>query len=157
MRRMDSWPLVFITIFFFVTSAGAAERSRNYSSKSHLTLEEINRLKDCKRILQDVDKKSFLNSRLAIEKSSSPQENLLLLEAVAQTYDDIIRDQKIVDQRKKEFLFTKINFNMAYLQLAGINTEQRQDTALNKMIRRKLREYLPDDFKRNFEQFYPAE
>ena len=157
MLSICQWILILSLFVASSSSVNGAEGGSSFSGKGRLTLEEIGHLKDCKRLLQDVDQKSFMESRLKIEKSAHPHENLQLFAAVAQTYDDIVHEQKIIDQPKKEFLLMKINFNMAYLQLAGINTEQRQDTGLNKMIRRKLREHLPVDLKKNFTLFRPME
>ena len=150
-----------LIIFLLASSTVHAEKTYDHFTESgrtgHLTSEEIERLKECKRLMQDADETSFAEALATIEKSPYPHDSLQLLEAAAETYTEIVKEQNIIEQKRKEFLLTKINFNMAYLQLAGVDTEQQQDTALNKMIRWKLRQHILSSLKEHSPLFNPLE
>ena len=143
--------LLFILILVFPDSSRAdsskthqiySAREERSIKRKHLTLEEQERLSVCKDLLAGVDRKSFEKSLRDLEQSPSPQENLGILEAIAQTYSDIVQEQKVVGQDKKAWLYNMITLNMAYLQLAGIDAKQSEDSPLDKLIRRKLRKHL---------------
>ena len=145
--------LPLILLFLLTSIAHAQEISMNhehsYKGKqtAHLTMEERGRLRVCKRLLAGVDGKSFEESLSDLDRSSFPHGNLQILEAVAKTFTEIILEQNVVGRDKKEWLHSMITLNMAYLQLAGIDATQPQDSPLDKLIRRKLKEHLPSALK----------
>ena len=152
--------LLLIPLLILPLSSHAQETSvsheHSYKGKRtvHLTMEERERLRVCKRLLAGVDGKSFEESLLDIEQSSSPHENLQILEAEAKVFAEIVQEQNVVGQKKKEWLYSMVTLNMAYLQLAGIDAKQSQDSPLDKLIRRKLKEHLPSYLKENQEVFH---
>lgn len=80
-----------------------------------------------------------------LEKTGHPETNLCMKEAMAKTYADIVREQDVQGKGKKEWLYSMITLNMAYLQLVGTEAGGKADTALDLLIRRKLKFYLPQD------------
>ncbi len=118
-------------LFLFTTSVHAG----------HLNETDIARLKAAKQLTRDVDQKPLQQSIKELERTPHPLLNLHMKEAMARTYADIVRDQNIDGQKRKDWLYSMVTLNMAYLQFGGSsNTDP-----LNKMICRKLKEYLPKD------------
>jgi hypothetical protein len=62
---------------------------------------------------------------------------------MAKAYADIVRDQDVVGEKKKEWLYSMVCLNMAYFQFGGTQGPPGSATSLNRLIRRKLKEYLP--------------
>ncbi len=148
------WPVIVVSLILLIVPIQAAPQDQPVKRVSaqvqrinRLTQGEIDRLKVCKRLLSEVDTKSFEETLTEIERTPYPRENLQLLEAVAKTYAEIVDEQNVVGQKKKEWLHSMITLNMAYLQLGGLQLKQGDDSALNKMIRRKLKEHLPVEIK----------
>ena len=106
----------------------------------HLSAKEIGRLRVAKALTADVDTKSLEVSIRELESTDRPDVNLDIRVAMAKTYADIVRDQKLVDLRSKTWLYSMVSLNMAYLQFGGTKNPE----PLNRVICRKLKEYLPE-------------
>jgi hypothetical protein len=78
-----------------------------------------------------------------LRKTHHFQLNLEMREAMAKTYADIVKEENVIGQKKKEWLYSMVCLNMAYLQFGGAQGAPGSTTALNRLIRRKLKEYLP--------------
>ncbi len=99
------------------------------------------RVRVFKELIRDVDAKSLQQTIREIEGAEYPQIELLMQEAIAKTYADIVLQEKVVDQKQKEWLYSMVTINMAYLQFGG--GQDDSGNALNSLTRRKLKEYLP--------------
>ncbi len=142
--------IILISILFISSPAYAQGKSsgpkQDSYSKRQLTPAQLERVKVCKLILQDVDKKSLQQTNEELSRLSYPEENLQILEAMAKTYADIVREVKVEKQTQKEWLYSMIELNMGYLQLGGVKGgDGGQDEPLNRRIRYKLRTYLPSE------------
>ena len=157
MKKFSLWPFIFLLLTWFPAYAQGQEKQLYFSKTVQLTADEIVRLKVCKRLSAGIDKKSFEESLAALERYPYPEENLQILEAMTRTYVEIIQQGNVVEQKTKEWLYSMIALNMAYLQLGGIQVKQDEDTPLNKLIRQKLKEHLPVILQENQEIFKPLE
>jgi hypothetical protein len=127
-------------IFIFIAASAHAQESYN---TGHLTEGEIQRLKAVKVLLYGVDKKSLQATIEEVEKARDPQISLQMKEAMARAYTDIVKEINVQGQQKKEWLYSMVCLNMAYLQFGGSQGKYGSTTELNRLIRRKLTEYLP--------------
>jgi hypothetical protein len=118
---------------------------------------QIERLKDCKNILGEVDNEPLYQKIEKLDTASNPEENLQILEAVAKTYAEIIQEREVEGLKKREWLHSMIQLNMAYLQLGGMRDKSGDHEPLNGLIRRKLKRYLPKELQNNTEIFYTLE
>jgi hypothetical protein len=118
-------------------------RIREDQGRGRLMKEDLERVRTFKELIRDVDVKSLEQTIHEIEIASYPELELQMREAIAKTYADIVREQKGIDQAQKEWLYSMVTINMAYLQFGG--KQDDSGTALNMIIRKKLREYLPSD------------
>ena len=134
--------IYFSIIFIFLTACAHAEGS--YSTR-HLTAQEIERVKAVKELLYGVDTKSLQETIQELEKSRHPWVNLEMKEAMAKAYTDIVRDINVEGQKKKEWLYSMVCLNMAYLQFGGSKGKPGSTTELNRLIRQKLIQYLPSN------------
>ena len=87
--------------------------------------------------------KSLWESISELEKTRHPEINLEMKEAMARTYVDIVKEINVQGQKKKEWLYSMVCLNMAYLQFGGSQGKPGSTTELNRLIRQKLKEYLP--------------
>ncbi len=110
-----------------------------------LTPIEIERVKVFKQLVQEVDRKPLHQTIEDLEKTAHPKTSLWVKEAMAQTYMDIVREQNVQGQGKKEWLYSMINLNMAYLQFVGTKQRMKTGNSLNVLICHKLKEHLPPD------------
>jgi len=131
----------FIVSLLFISTAHAQEDYRS----GYLTAPEIQRVKAVKELLGDVDKSSMRETIKELEKTKHPQTNLEMREAMARTYTDIVKEIGVDGQKKKEWLYSMVCLNMAYLQFGGSQGKYGSTTELNRLIRQKLKEYLPAD------------
>ena len=158
MHKIFILPLIFLLLLTSTAHAQETSVSHEHSYKgrriAHLTTEERERLRVCKHLLTGFDGKSFEESLSDLEHSASPHENLQILEAEAKVFAEIVQEQNVIGQKKKEWLYSMVTLNMAYLQLAGIDAKQSQDSPLDKLIRWKLKEHLPSYLKENQEVFH---
>src|SRR5262249_36009106 len=111
---------------------------------NRLSDDDIARVRQVKELLGPVDKKSMRDTILELEKSRKPQLNLELKEAMAKAYADIAREYQITSVARKEWLYSMVCLNMAYLQFSGTASKEKT-TDLNRLIRQKLKQYLPPD------------
>ncbi len=110
-----------------------------------LTPAEIERVKGSVQIVQEVDRKPLHQIIEDLEKTGHPRTFLHMREAMAKTYADIVREQDVQGQGKREWLYSMISLNMAYLQFVGTKGKRKTDTGLDMLICSKLKEYLPSD------------
>ena len=106
-----------------------------------LNEEDINQLKKIKEMLKDVDHKPLAQWIKETQKTQYPRLNISIKEAMAKVYIDIVRDHKVEGVKKKEWLYSMIALNMAYLQFGGGDSNKAPD--LDRLIRQKLKGYLP--------------
>ena len=131
------------TLLLFISLITLAHADVSYYHR-HLTLQEIERVRVLKSQLGGVDKKSVQETIHELESAKHPQINLLMQEAMAKTYKDIVRDINVEGSKKQEWLYSMICLNMAYLQFGGSpQGKYGSTTELNRLIRRKLTGYLP--------------
>jgi len=124
----------FLIIFLFLTASARA-----------FTAQDIQRVKAVKQLLEGIDTKSLQQTMDELGKTRHPQLNLQIREAMAKTYTDIVKEENVSGQKKKEWLYSMVCLNMAYLQFGGYQGARENTTTLNRLIRRKLKEYLPAD------------
>lgn len=115
-----------------------------WSATTRLSADDIARIKAYKMAVSDVEKKTVVELIQEIEKSHYPQVAITLKETMAKAYEDIVKEQRVVGVKKKEWLYSMINLNMAYLQFAGLKGSTKNTDPLNKLIRYKLKTYLPE-------------
>lgn len=141
-----------MTVFIFLLLFSArAFGEGNGRQASRLSLEQMERVKVCKRLMDGADGKSLEQTVKDLERTLYIEENLLILEAVARTYSEIAHKYEVMGKGRKEWLHSMVMLNMAYLQLGG--GEQAGTSALNMLISRKLVGYLPPDLFKNPEIF----
>ena len=76
---------------------------------------------------------------------------------MAKTYADIVREVNVEGKKKKEWLYSMVCLNMAYLQFGGSQGKSGSTTELNRLIRRKLKGYLPPNALKRDGFFYSLE
>lgn len=113
--------------------------------RGHLTPDEIQRVKAVKELLDGIDKQTLWQTIADLEKSRHPYVDLEVKEAMAHAYTDIVHDYSVEDQKKKEWLYSMVCLNMAYLQFGGSNGPPGSTSSLNLLIRQELKKYLPSD------------
>jgi len=131
-------------VFIFICLATSAHAQASHRS-GHLTAAEIERVRSVKELLYGVDTKSLRATIDELEKTRHPLINLEMKEAMARAYADIVREINVEGQKKKEWLYSMVCLNMAYLQFGGDQGKSGSTTELNRLIRKKLKEYLPQD------------
>lgn len=131
-----------LIVFIFLTAPAHAQTSHG---SGYLTTQEIERLRAVKELLGGIDRKSLQETVSELKKSHHPEINVEMQEAMARTYMDLVRDFNIDGQKKKEWLYSMVCLNMAYLQFGGSPGKYGSTTELNRLIRQKLMKYLPAD------------
>ena len=137
MRLKRIIPLVALIFMAFVPRVQADHGGRP------LTSEELQRIQEVKETLGEVDGKTLQQTIRELERSPHPLINLEMHEAMAKAYTDIVKELAVEWQKKKEWLYSMICLNMAYLQFGGGTGKPGSTTELNRLIRRKLVRYLP--------------
>ena len=145
----------FFPLIIFIFLATSVYADGNY--RSRLTEQEIQRVRAVKELLYGIDTKPLWETIEELEKTRHPLVNLQMKEAIAKAYTDIARDFNVQGQKKKEWLYSMVCLNMAYLQFAGNQGSPGITTDLNKLIRQKLKEYLPADALNQYRLFYSLE
>jgi len=133
----------FFILFLFLTVSVHAQGG--YDSRWELTPSQRQRLMAAKQLLAGIDKESLQQTIDALRKTRHFQLNVQMREAMAKTYADIVKEENVVGQKKKEWLYSMVCLNMAYLQFGGAQGSPGSTTDLNRLIRRKLKEYLPEN------------
>jgi hypothetical protein len=128
--------LLILIIALFLSSSA-------YAQSRYLTQQDIQRVREVKQLLNGIDKESLQQTINDLEKTRYPQINLQIREAMAKTYTDIAQEFNVTGQKKKEWLYSMVCLNMAYLQFGGDQGNSRNSTDLNRLIRQKLNGYLP--------------
>ena len=76
---------------------------------------------------------------------TSSQIGLAIKKAEEKAYAEIVREFNVEGQKKKEWLYSMVCLNMAYLQFGGTQGKAGSTTELNRLIRQRLKKYLPQD------------
>ena len=113
-------------------------------AQENLTPSQVERVKASKDLIQEVDTKSLQRTISELEDSLYPELNLQIMEAKAKAYDDIVREQKVVGLKNKQWLYSMIALNMANLQFGG-KVGNGRDGSLNRLISYKLKMHLPKE------------
>lgn len=133
---MKKTTILLITAFIFSPIHSIFARS--------LTSQEIEQVEGIKALVQDVEQKSLKKIIAELEANPNTRTQLMIKDAMAKAYRDIVDEQKVRGADKKVWLYSMVNLNMAYLQFVGTK-HKAKDTPLNMLIRNKLRGYLPSD------------
>lgn len=133
--------LVFIYCALIALSAYASPKT----TPMHLANQEVQRVKVLKQVLHEVENKTVEQMVSDLEKTSHPRMNLIIKEAMARTYADIVQEQNVQRQSQKEWIYSMVALNMAYFQFGGNQDSAGGVKNLNKLIRSKLKLYLPPD------------
>jgi len=136
--------IILVIVIFIFTTAHADE----YNTSRSLTTLQVQQVMQVKKLLEGVDKESLQKTIHELEKTRHPQTSLELREAMAKAYVDIVKEVNVEGQKKKEWLYSMICLNMAYLQFGGSQGNPGSTTELNRLIRQKLKEYLPANIQR---------
>jgi len=132
----------FIPLCVLLFISASVHAQENYRA-AYLTQQEIQRIKAVKELLYGIDKKSLRETIKEVESSKHPQFDLEMKEAMAGAYTDIVREMNVEGQKKKEWLYSMVCLNMAYLQFGGAQGKSGSTTELNRLIRQKLIAHLP--------------
>ena len=124
------------------------------NTSRHLTERDIQRVRHLKELLDGVDKRSLQQTIDELEKARHPQISLEMKEAMANAYADIVREINVEGTKKKEWLYSMVCLNMAYLQFGGSQGKAGSTTELNRLIRQKLIKYLPVNISKQPGFFY---
>jgi len=138
--------LILLLILISPAIAGAA-----------FTQAEIGRLTEAKALLSDAETRSHDEIIEAFVETGLPHEQLVIYEAIAATFRDIIDDYGENTPESRGRLLNKIRMNMAYFQFGGSKKEQEGGSELNRLIQRKLKEYLPKEIWDNPQLFHSLE
>ncbi len=138
----------FIILLFLVFPAAA---------EAAFTQAEVRRLTEAKTLLMDADKRSVDDLIEEFNSTGLPIEQIMIYEAIAATFRDIMKDYGENSTRSREQLLNKIRMNMAYFQFGGSRAEQPGGSELNRLIQRKLKHYLPEDIWENQKLFHSLE
>ena len=120
-----------------------------------LTQAQIERVKAAKQLLDAADPRTVKEIIEELSQTRFTEGNLQILEAVAQTYRDMLLEYPQAAQGKKEWLHSIIRLNMAYFQFGG--SSEQNDSGLNITIRRKLKKYLSPKLLSDPNLFYSLE
>jgi hypothetical protein len=108
---------------------------------SRLSAQQIDEVKVIKNLTKDVEKKSVEQIVADLNNTSDPHLNLSIKSAIAKTYADIVKEQQVVGKPNKDWLYSMVSLNMAYLRFGG---GTKASSPLDGLIRRKLSEHLQD-------------
>lgn len=150
--------VIFCGMCLGVSLAQADERPAG--SRRELSETQIERVQTCQNILKEVDDRSLQQAIHELTRSRHPEENLQILEAMAKTYADVTKELDIREQTQKEGLYSTIKLNMAYLQLGGLHAGGGgggNREPLYRLVRSKLRDYLPARLLKDEQFFYTLE
>jgi hypothetical protein len=141
----------FLLSSFFLWTAGAVFLAPAVLADAPLTnAQRINRVRT---LLADVDTRSTQQLISDLKASSSPEGQLQILEAVAQTYQEMVEQYEVATPSQKKWLHSMILLNVAYFQFGGAPDDENT-TELNIAIRRKLNNYLPEKLRKDPRLFY---
>ncbi|MEK7377063.1 MAG: hypothetical protein AABZ57_07910, partial [Candidatus Margulisiibacteriota bacterium] len=109
-----------------------------------LTAQHERRIGQANRLLAEVDRRSANDICDEFNKTAAPEANVKIYEAVAATYDDLVKSKDIQDAAQKVHLYDQIRLNVAYIQFGG-DPEYDGGKLLDRWIRQALVRYLPKD------------
>ena len=139
--------LFFLFVFYFSFSASGS------AAGHQLTPSQVERVKAAKTLLNGVDGLPLAKTISELENNPSPEGNLQILEAVAQTYGELVSEQGVDGLAKKQWLYSMVQLNMAYFQFSGGQTQKKASTT-NQLIQRKLKRHLPPEIYSNSAIFH---
>ena len=124
-----------------------------YAVEGPLTGAHLARIEQVKQILGQVEDRPARQIMDEFNRTSAPQGNLQILEAVSATYQDLVDRKKVTDMEEKKQLYNLIRLNVAYLQFGG-NIGYQGDKKINLWIRQTLARHLPQELMQNQQVFY---
>ncbi len=127
------------------------------TASAAFTQAEVRRLTEAKILLMDADKRSVDDLIEGFNSTGLPNEQITIYEAIAATFRDIIQDYGEHSAQSQKQLLNKIRMNMAYFQFGGSRAEQPGGSELNRLIQRKLKQYLPENIWDNPKLFHSLE
>ena len=133
--------VIFLFVLLFCNLTGMLYAYQ--SAQSKVSTQDTERIATYKALIKDVDHKSLAQTITELEQTKYVHVTIAMREAMARTYTDIVKDQQVTGLKKKEWLYSMVNLNMAYLQFVGVKGSTKNTEPLNRLIRQKLREYLP--------------
>ncbi|MGE0268069.1 MAG: hypothetical protein AB7S78_06415 [Candidatus Omnitrophota bacterium] len=158
MNRFFISLLILLLVLPLPVSAQSETPAKTYRKRSGtLTPEEVERVKACKQLLKGADKETLAESVARLEDNPYPREQLILMEAMARTYAEMVAEQEVVEPEKKAWLYSMVTLNMAYLQLGGYQLKKAHAVPLHRIIQRKLKAYIPVELMNNRDLFNPLE
>lgn len=129
-------------LVLFLCAASYAQEVTDIACRSSLTAGEVERVKTSKHLFYEVAPESLQATVKGLEKAGCPSIQVLMMEAMAKTYTDLVGAYDVQDKGAKERLYHKIQLNMAYLQFTAGKAESK-GSPLDRLIRQKLIAYLP--------------
>ena len=135
--------VIFFLIFFTVIP-GYAQDLPAFSCRTTLTPAQIERVRSSQALLPVSACRPHQETVKDFNRSKCPAIHVLMLEAMSRTYSELVREYDLEDPGAQLRLYSKVQLNMAYLQLTGPDAKD-EGSALNRLIRRKLMQYLPRD------------
>ena len=132
---MSIFRLIILFSFFICTVS--------LSFAGPLNPQQLERLKETKTILADVNHEPLKDTVKWISSQRNPEIHLEMEEAIAQAYAKLLEDQKLTKTNDKNWLYAKIKLNLAYLQFtSGDMNVTGNDDAVNRLIQKTLKEFL---------------
>ncbi len=107
-----------------------------------LSARQLARVEAAQKMLGAADDRALSTTIDTIEKSPWNEGALEIFEAVAATYNELVRKYQLTDKKAQERLLDKVRMNMAYFQLGGQDVERSSGDNLNIVIRRLLKTHL---------------
>ena len=145
MRPLEMFHKLLILIFFvFLQCSVQAQEAVELTCRRLLTDRQIERIRESKELIADVDHASLQETIEKINRTDCPSIQSLMSVAMARTYAELIREYDLKDRDARERLYHKIQMNMAYLQFTAGRTGGK-GSSLNRLIQQKLIRYLPDE------------
>lgn len=118
---------------------------------------DIARVQACKRLFKGVDGQTMEETVEQLESNPYPREQIILMEAMARTYAEVVEEQEVSEPAKKKWLYSMVTLNMAYLQLGGYQLKKAHAVPLHRIIQGKLKKYIPPELMENRDLFNPLE
>jgi len=127
-----------------------------FSTTQGFALSQTERIDQVRTLLADVDGRSAQEIIKDLNTTKSPEGQLQILEAIAQTYRDMVVEYDVTVQARKDWLHSMILLNVAFYQFGGMDDDQNE-TMLNVAIRRKLKSYFSAQLMESSGLFYSLE
>src|SRR3989338_3875838 len=119
MVTMNKKP-VLVCLFLFIFAVSSY-------GNTDLSVEQSSRAEKVKKLLGDADTHTLSIILGEIKKSSYPEGELQIHEAVAQTFRDMVQKYQPADKEARIRLLDKVRMNMAYFQLGGPDAESPRE------------------------------